>query len=126
MRLLMVLLVAAALGCGGLVSPSGARAELESRGIAYNGAGFLNAARAGDLEVVRLFVDAGMSVNTASTSGVTALHYAAYRGHLSVVKYLVGQGARLSARDENGYTARDYAMSKGHGDVLAYLVSVGG
>lgn len=74
MRFLLVLLVAAALGCGGLVSPSGARAELESRGIAYNDAAFLNAARAGDLEVVRLFVEAGMSVNTASTSGVTALH----------------------------------------------------
>ena len=82
-----------------------ARAQLDSLGIAYTGAAFRLAAQSGNLEVVQLFVQAGMSLEEADDDlGWTALYEAAYAGRLGTVKYLVGQGANIEARDEDGYT----------------------
>ena len=68
------------------------RAELNSLGISYTAAAFVDSASTGNLAVVRLFVQAGMSVDTKWSSQYpsTALHTAAYQGHFEVVKYLVG------------------------------------
>ena len=76
-----------------------ARAELGRRGIAYTGNAFHDAARAGNLEVVRLFVMAGMSLEAYDLLRFTALHLAAANGHLEVVKFLVGAGARVHGYD---------------------------
>ena len=72
------------------------------RGIAYTERAFRDSAEAGNLAVVKLFVLAGMSVNTAD-DGRTILHYAASGGSVSVVEYLVGQGLDVNAqrRSEN-------------------------
>ena len=106
--LLFGLGLGAVLGCGDgdrSVSPvepsckelSAARAELDRRGIPYTEMTFLNAALAGDLAVVKLFVEAGMPVYTADARGWTVLHWAAFGGDLEVVKYLLSQGADLNA-----------------------------
>ena len=81
-----------------------ARAQLDSLGIAYTGAAFRLAAQSGNLEVVQLFVQAGMSLEEADDYDWTALSEAAYAGRLETVKYLVGQGANIEARDEDGWT----------------------
>ena len=103
-----------------------ARAALAGRGISYNAAAFIAAARDGNLAVVKLFVTAGMSVKTAATNGSTVLHYAAWKGHLSVVQYLVGQGANVNAMNNVGWTPMNDARSAGHTAVVTYLKSVGG
>ena len=129
MRFLMLVLLAAVMGCGGddPVSPAdAARAELESRGIEYTAEAFLDAAAEGNLAVVRLVVDAGMSVDATGSYGLTALHLAVDRGHLAVVEFLVGAGASLAATDNEGRTPRDLAEDEGHGAVADYLESVGG
>ena len=132
-----------------------ARAELDRRGIEFTEWAFLDAAKSGNLEVVRLFVAAGMSVNTATERGVTALHFAAYNGHLSVVQYLVGAGAdleatgkgkgrmefhwtaggdhelvqslfdALTAASNDRWTALHFAAQAGHLAVVEFLVGAG-
>ena len=92
-------------------------------GIAYTADAFIAAARDGNLAVVKLFVQAGWSVETAATNGSTVLHYAAWKGHLSVVQYLVGQGANVLATNNVGWTPRDDARSAGHTAVVTYLES---
>jgi len=104
-------------------TPAEARAALESLGIEYTEAVFLRAARSGHfLAVVKLFVWAGMSVETADDSGWTALHWAARRGYLDVVAFLVGSGADLEATNDAGLTAADIAARWGHRKVAAYLL----
>ena len=125
--LLSILACAALLACGDRETP--VRAELDRLGIAYTAAAFIDAARAGNLEVVKLFVEAGMDIdatNNYGVNGVTALHWAAWDGHLSVVEYLVGQGASLTATDNHGKMAKDIASYWGHADIVDYLESVGG
>ena len=70
-----------------------ARAQLKERGIPYSQRSFLGAAGQGDLEVVRLFVEAGMNIRAQNPDegNDTALMRAAGGGHLPVVKYLVSQ-----------------------------------
>ena len=115
------------LGCGDdPVSPVDARAELESRGISYTAAAFLDSAYAGNLAVVKLFVQAGMPVDVTNDVGWTALHFAAYGGSLSVVEYLVGRGLDVNATNNDGQTPRDWAVRYSQTDVAAYLESVGG
>ena len=100
-----------------------ARSELTERGLPYNQRSFVTYAQNGDLDVVRLFVEAGLDVNVQpySSSTVlipkqehveqlndletvwfpqdgdedndTALMKAAGQGHLEVVRFLVEQGA---------------------------------
>ena len=101
-----------------------ARAELTRLGVAYTGAAFLDSAAAGNLAVVKLFVQAGMSLETKDNRDRTALHFAARDGRLSVVQYLVGQGASRTAT-ASGQTALHYAAWSGRLAVVQYLVGQG-
>ena len=114
--------------CGDYPVPlsEAARAELDRRGIAYMAAAFRDAARDGDLAVVRLFVESGMSVDTANYRGYTALHRAAANGKLEVVEYLVEQGADVKATTNGGFTALHRAAESRNWKVVDYLKSVGG
>lgn len=133
MRWLILGLSALWLGCGADKpnaprTPAEARAELDRRGIAYTEVVFFGAARTGNLAVVRLFVQAGMSVNTHhyNWGGGTVLHVAAWYGHLEVVKYLVESGARVGTWDNGRRTAADLAARAGHFKIVKYLASQGG
>ena len=93
------------------LEPDQARALLAEHNISYSRQAFLAAAGEGDLETVRLFVEAGMDVNAQTTSenDETALMHAAGGGHLKVVKYLVEQGADPDLTSDRcaGYLASD-------------------
>ena len=73
------------------LSPAQARAALQERGIPYSQRSFLGAAGQGDLEVVRLFVEAGMNIaaQTWEEGYDTALMRTAGGGHLAVVAQAV-------------------------------------
>ena len=132
-------------------TPQEARDALADRGIPYSQASFIEAAAQGDLDVVRLFVQAGLSVDvqpyTARSVLVstranptslghlqkafypeegeqdndTALMKAAGNGHLEVVKLLVDAGADLLLRNQQGQTAAEFAAAGGHLKVLQYM-----
>jgi hypothetical protein len=57
------------------------------------------AARKGDVAVVKKLLDEGVDVNTKYRYGATALSYACDRGHLDVVKLLVDRGADVNVKD---------------------------
>ena len=105
---------------------SAARAELTRLGVDYTAAAFVSAASGGRLAQVKLFVQAGMSVDATDSGGIAALLWAALNGHLEVVKYLVGQGASLTATYPlNDYTALHYAAYMGRLEMVKYLVGAG-
>ncbi len=66
---------------------------------------FIDAARRCDLEMVKKFLDKGINVNAASTSGNTALMEACAEGHVQVVLLLLDHGANLALRNKVGETA---------------------
>ena len=102
-----------------------ARAALDRLGIAFTAEAFIDSARAGNLEVVRLFVVSGMDIDAKNNDGRTALDLAAWWGHLEVVRYLVVQGADVNAADKWGWTALHWAAFEGHLSVVVYLVGQG-
>lgn len=108
------------------LTPEQARAELTRRGVANTAAAFLDSAGAGNLAVIQLFVQAGLSVDTASyVSSFTALQHAAWGGQLEVVKYLVERGADVNAENGGGSTALHLAAAYGQLEVVKYLVGQG-
>ena len=134
-----------------ILTPQEARDELIDRGVLYNQSSFIEHAAAGDLEVVRLFVQAGLDVdvqpytarstlvstrsNPTSLSHLkqsfypeegeqdndTALMKAAGNGHLEVVKIIVDSGADLLLRNQQKQTAAMFAAAGGHLEVLKYI-----
>ena len=107
------------------LTPEQARVELTRQGIAYTATAFADSARSGNLVVVKLFVQSGMSVNVTNNNDYTPLHMAARYGYLEVVKYLVGQGADVDATDYNGWTLLHWAAWGGYLEIVEYLVGQG-
>ena len=125
-----------------------ARSELSERSIPYSQGSFITYAQNGDLDVVRLFVEAGMDVNAQPYSssvayvaetkqdtlvavrfpqpgdedGDTALMKAAGQGHIEVVRFLVEQGAYLNIRNRQDQDALMFAAAGGHLAVAIFLI----
>ena len=130
-------------------SPEEARSELAERSIPYSQGSFITYAQNGDLDVVRLFVEAGMDVNVqpygssvAHTTETkpddslvavwfpqpgdedddTALMKAAGQGHIEVVRFLIEQGAYLNIRNRQDQDALMFAAAGGHLAVAIFLI----
>ena len=133
-----------------------ARSELTERGIPYNQRSFVTYAQNGDLDLVRLFVEAGLDVNVQpySSSTVliprqehveqlndletvwfpqdgdedndTALMKAAGQGHIEVVRFLVEQGADPNIFNTQRQNALMFAAAGGHFSVVIFLLDSGG
>ena len=80
MRFLVLVLLAAVVGCGDEA--------------------LHEAAEGGDLYTVKYLVARGADVDARNVDGDTALHDAAYNGHLDVVEFLVGSGASVGAASD--------------------------
>ena len=83
------------------------------------------AARGGLLEHLRRLVDAGLDVNSCTSSGHTALHDAALLSYIECMIYLVDHGARVSAETVRGETPLHCAASKGNVDAVRHLLEAG-
>jgi hypothetical protein len=66
------------------------------------------AARLGDVESIKMLLDAGAKVNAVSTENVTALMWAAQSGNPEAVRTLLAAGADASIRTKGGWSAMFY------------------
>ena len=64
----------------------------------------------------------GANVNAKSTSGDSALMFAAYLGNLQLTGTLLAAGADVNAKSKNGSTPLLAAVVKGHIEVAALLI----
>lgn len=88
----------------------------------------LEAAKAGDLEIVKKLVTAHTGiVNCRDVDGrqSTPLHFAAGYNRVSVVEYLLQYGADVHAKDKGGLVPLHNACSYGHYEVADLLVRHG-
>lgn len=86
---------------------------------------FHEAARNGDIDSVKAYLDAGGDVNAMnSDDGETAVFPAARGGHLEVIKLLAKHGANLSHMDTASNTALLYAFNERGMPAYKYLRTV--
>jgi len=67
------------------------------------------AAAKGDIDIMRMLVQAGASINYRDWNGMSALMQACSHNRTAAVRYLIERGADVSYKDEYGQTAEDFA-----------------
>lgn len=85
----------------------------------------MNAADAGDTELVELLLTAGADISLQDANGQTALHLAAASGHVDIVRLLLRAGADVNAQDPSGWTPINQAATVGHAEVVQVLLQAG-
>jgi uncharacterized protein len=83
------------------------------------------AARTGDIALLRARLQAGDNPNSRDTAGRTPLMYAVSAGKVSAERVLLASGADVNARDINGVTALIAAAEKGHSKSAVLLIHAG-
>ncbi len=87
-----------------------------------NGWSFLHyAAKRGQGDVLKFFIEHGADANDRDRRGATPLHVAAANGHKATVALLLASGANLELTDADGNTAQRLAEEQGHKIVSALL-----
>ena len=109
---------------GSLASP--ASAEVYRSAVAAAEAPVAEAARDGDLELLRDLIEQGGDVNAALGDGMTALHWAAERGDAAMASLLLRAGAHVHAGTRIGaFTPLHVAARAGSTAVVALLLEAG-
>lgn len=86
---------------------------------------WIEAAKAGNLEVLQDLRKGGHPPSRHDRWGDTALTWAANNGHIDVVRWLLEEGADINARQGQGATAVILAADKGHADIVTLLIERG-
>ena len=84
------------------------------------------AARAGNLDLVRAFLDTGVNVNIKTGNGFTPLHTAASWGHLNVAKELIARGADVNALSSDLFSPLREAIVYKCNDIFDLLINTDG
>ncbi len=82
-------------------------------------------ARAGHVQRLLAYVDAGAPVGLTDAQGNTLLMLAAYHGHADVVRGLAERGADVDALNDRGQSPLAGAVFKGEQDVVDALLQHG-
>ncbi len=85
----------------------------------------LDAARAGDVELLKPMLDAGLPVDLADSKGNTLLMLAAYYGEAAMVRFLLDHGAKPDQRNDRGQTPLSGVAFKGKLEVVKLLIERG-
>lgn len=90
--------------------------------LTQNGFSALMAATtAGNLESIKLLINAHSEVNAKNIQGYTALIMAATNGISDIVSQLLAANADYMIKDNEGKTAFDWAIANGHSDIALML-----
>ena len=103
-----------------------ARQNLDKMGIGYSESEFLDSIVNGKMDIVTLFLEAGMSPN-AKQGGITALMEASRRGktHHEIAAALIKTGADVNAKDSFGVTPLLYAAISGSSETIRLMLKSG-
>lgn len=74
-------------------------------------------------DVARLLISSGANTNLRSSSGLTALHYAADAGSSKIVELLISHGAKVTVADNDGLTALHRSARCGHENTTKLLLA---
>lgn len=80
-----------------------------------------SATAGGNVEVVRLLLEAGANVESRQAGGFTPLMGAAAGGKREMVELVLAHGADRAAKSDDGRTAADLARERGHGELAEML-----
>jgi ankyrin repeat protein len=67
-------------------------------------------------------LEKGAEVNAVDETGLSALHYAAYKNRLEIARALVTKGADPMLKSKQDQTPYDLALRDGHQEVAEYLL----
>ena len=84
-----------------------------------------DAARGGQVEVVRVLIALGANKEAQTYEDARPLHDAANNGHVEVVRVLVATGADYEAPGPNGNRPLHIAAAQGHLEVVRVLIAAG-
>jgi ankyrin repeat protein len=96
--------------------------ELQKRGISFTVDSLLTQAAKGNPETIRLFLAAGMDVNSTNEDGTSAIISASEKGNIEVVMYLVEKGANVNIIDLYGSPPLSLAAEEGNMEMVKYLI----
>jgi ankyrin len=84
------------------------------------------ALRGRNLELARIFLDAGADVHARERDTGTPLHFAAVNGPIQAVELLLARGAKVDSHTvHDDFTPLHWAASNGHKDIVALLLAKG-
>lgn len=84
-----------------------------------------DAAREGNTELLRSYLDAGAPAGLTNSAGDSLLMLAAYHGHAETVQLLLHHQADVNAANDRGQTPLAGAVFKGFTDVSRVLLDAG-
>ena len=93
--------------------------------LSHNSTALLVAVCNGHLEVVRVLLESGASVNIPNCRQLTPLHEATEQKNLEMVKVLHKNGALMNVVNENGLNPLCIALSNNHTDTVRYFLEAG-
>jgi len=106
--------------------PEDARQKLDQMKVAYNENTFVERARDGDIQVIKMFLQAGMDPNVAADNGNTALIAAVRASRPEIINLLLTEGADINRRDkEFGAIPLIWAALRGHNETANLLLERG-
>ena len=91
----------------------------------HNSTALLAAVCNGHLEVVRVLLESGASVNIPNCRQLTPLHEATEQKNLEMVKALHKHGALIDVVNEGGLSSLCIALSNNHTDAVRYFLEAG-
>jgi hypothetical protein len=91
----------------------------------YNMTPLAQAASQGNLELIRILLNAGADVNGRNREGLTPLMQASTQADVEVVQSLLDAGAKIDLRDDDGQSALHHAADEADAEVLKALLDAG-
>jgi len=90
-----------------------------------NGTALHYAAESGSVDIIKLLLDNGMSVNLTNTNNCTPLHVSAQCGNPEATKTLVERGGAINSTNKYGVTPLMVVAEHGKLEIICYLTEIG-
>ena len=107
------------------IGTEAAKTELAARNIRFSTEAFAKSVRDGDVEVVKLFLDAGMSPDSTDENGPIALMTAAIKNDSALAQVLIDHGANVNIQTKDGESPLMVAALMGATDTVRVLIKAG-